>query len=219
LNLYNIVVEAPQYETLTTSEKCKSSFDNISGHYIKLTHLLIELDNERSKLVAFLAQIQKQFKQLNANKESISNNEQIQQVVDKALDKEQNTQPKVETKEVKEIVNEEQDEDNHDQVNEGENNEDNDSKKQPVAKKKVVTKKVVKKPTQEKEEKEEPKADEKVEEPQEEKPKPSKKVVVKAKKPKAKEPEEEQKQEPAKEEPEVKEEKPKVRRVVKKKTQ
>lgn len=227
LNLFDIAVEEPQFESLTTSDKCKTSFDSVSANYIKLTHLLVTLDNERNKLVGFLSQIQKQFKQLNANKETISNNEEIKQVVNKALEREGYPQPKIEVKnETKDEINDETENepktetetgtDQEIQDNDNEKNGD-ENKKKPAPKKKVITKRIVKKTTQNKGEPKESENEgkqDKQEESQLGKPKVSKKIVVKAKKPKAKEPDEE------KEEPiEIEDNKDeKTKRIVKKKT-
>ncbi|AYV81218.1 MAG: hypothetical protein Harvfovirus21_15 [Harvfovirus sp.] len=67
LNLCDISVELPIYDNLTSSEKCKPIFNSVSQNYIKLTDLMLDLDNIRCRLVNNLAEIQKRFKSFNVN--------------------------------------------------------------------------------------------------------------------------------------------------------
>lgn len=179
LNLLDIVIEQPQIETFNTPEKCKTGFDIISINYIKLTHVLILLDNERARVVNYLSQIQKQFRQLNASKEAITNNDEIKQVIDKVLEKEEHKleeQTNNNTETVKETSdnnhdNKDDNKDNDNDININKNDDKDNTKgddgkdetatnqnlqaneeSKKTVKKKVVTRRVVKKAPQKKDE-------------------------------------------------------------------
>jgi len=149
LNLCDICVEQPNYENLSSGEKCRVVFDDISANYVKITDLLCDLDNVRCRLVNNLTEVQKKFRSYNVGgvNEALGDNKVIQEIVHSAMNNLVDVDPVV--VDVKDVVVAPVVEDVKDVKGEEEEEEvvvavKGDEPKKKVAVKKVAAKVVVK---------------------------------------------------------------------------
>jgi len=86
-----IYLDNPPADAFNNLDKCKQSFDTYSGHFLKITKILKEMDHARGKTIGHLKELHKAFNEMNIGKEALAH-EQLADVVNSETEMGKNMQ-------------------------------------------------------------------------------------------------------------------------------